>query len=118
MMIAENLTQGVQLGDRIEVADTLYRRSRGLLGRSCLSTGQGLWIVPCRSIHTLFMNFPIDVCFLSKNLEVLKVQRSLHPWNLAFAPAGTRSVLELPAGVLRRTGVQVTDKLAIRNDLD
>ncbi|MBC7489503.1 MAG: DUF192 domain-containing protein [Glaciimonas sp.] len=42
----------------------------GLLGKRALSDRQGLLIVPCRSIHTYFMRFVIDV-YLLTSLEIL-----------------------------------------------
>ena len=42
----------------------------GLLGRSELAEGEGLWIQPCNSIHTWFMRFPIDAIFFDKTGKV------------------------------------------------
>jgi uncharacterized membrane protein (UPF0127 family) len=85
-------------------------RMKGLLGKRELSAGEGLLIQPAPSIHTWFMRFPIDVVFLAKNGDVLKVSPSVRPWRMrscrrAFA------VLELPAGEAERRGIAVGDHI-------
>jgi uncharacterized membrane protein (UPF0127 family) len=81
-------------------AESMPQRMKGLLGRSGLPKTSGMLIRPCRSIHMWFMRFPIDAAFLDANLGVLKIARNLKPWQLAFAPRNTRSVLETAAGTL------------------
>jgi uncharacterized membrane protein (UPF0127 family) len=94
-----------QVGELLEevvLAETAGARMRGLLGRSSLPAGTGMLLRPCRSIHMWFMRFPIDAAFLDRDLRVLKVSHNLRPWQLAFAPAKTRCVLETAAGALDR----------------
>jgi hypothetical protein len=105
-----NATRGTELGYRIEVADSSATRRSGLLNRSGLESGEGLWIVPCEAIHTFFMQFPIDVAFLTKDRKVAKVVNRMRKWRLA-ACLTAHSVLELPAGVLEQTGTQRGDQL-------
>lgn len=102
------------LGDRISLARTRAERTRGLLGRSALDRGEGLLIVPCRSVHSFFMQFPIDICHLSAEHKVLKLKPLFRPWNVSLAPQGASSVLELPAGTIRRTGLQTGEILTIK----
>ena len=78
---------------------------RGLLGRSGLSSGEGLLLRPAGSVHTAFMRFAIDVVFLDRDLWVLKVASDLAPWRTA-ACRGARAALELPAGEANRQGLR------------
>src|SRR5262249_32926121 len=48
-------------------------------------SGEGLLITPTGSVHTFFMRFPIDVVFLARDGEVLKVARALPAWRMAGA---------------------------------
>ena len=57
------------------LAETALARLRGLLGRSGLSSGEGMLLRPASSIHTAFMRFPIDAVFLDRDDRVLKVAR-------------------------------------------
>jgi len=87
------------------LAETMFARLRGLLGRSGLSSGEGMLLRPAASIHTAFMRFPIDAVFLDRESRVLKVAAELPPWRAA-ACRGSRTVLELPAGEAARQGLR------------
>jgi uncharacterized protein len=87
------------------LAETMFARLRGLLGRSGLSSGEGMLLRPAASIHTAFMRFPIDAVFLDREDRVLKVAAELAPWRAA-ACRGSRTVLELPAGEAARQGLR------------
>jgi len=71
-----------------------------------------LWIVPCESVHTFFMKFPIDLVYLDKGRTVRKVRHSVPPWRLS-ACLSAHSVLELPAGTAESTGTRAGDELGI-----
>jgi uncharacterized membrane protein (UPF0127 family) len=92
--------------ERCAVADHLWARMRGLLGRSDLPQGEGVILRPAGSIHTFFMRFPIDVVFLDQHDEVVKVVHRLRPWRAA-GMKGARSVLELAAGEAEARGIEV-----------
>ena len=107
-----NKTRGVALAAAAEVADTSTKRREGLLKRTGLEEGGGLWISPCEAVHCFFMKFTIDVLFLTKDKRVAKARRSLKPWRLSGSLRG-HSVLELPEGVIAATGTQKGDELEI-----
>jgi uncharacterized membrane protein (UPF0127 family) len=96
--------------ERCEVADTVFTRMRGLLGRQGLPRGHGLLIEPTWSVHTWFMRFPIDVVFLDRDLTVLAIRSHLVPWRGA-ARLRARSALELAAGECDRLRLRVGDRL-------
>jgi uncharacterized membrane protein (UPF0127 family) len=108
-----NLTRGECLCVS-ELADRMLPRMRGLLGRRGLPAGEGLLLRPAPSIHTAFMRFPIDALFLDRELRVLDIRESLRPWRLA-SERRARAVLELAAGECARRGVQVGDRLELRD---
>ena len=97
--------------EKVEVADTIWRRMRGLLGRNGLASGEGLLIRPAWSIHTAFMRFPIDVVFVDHDLIVIRIAPSLRSFKTA-ACRGAREVVELPAGECERRGLEVGDRVA------
>lgn len=106
-----NVSQGNVLGDAIEVADRGPKRRKGLLGRTGLPPGGGLWIVPCEAVHTFGMQFPIDIVYVDRQMRVKKVSGSVGPWRLSGCLTA-HSVLELPAGTVSRTGTKPGDTLA------
>lgn len=97
-----------------ELADRPLRRMRGLIGRRGLPAGEGLLLTPAPAIHTAFMRFPIDALFLDRNLRVVDMVESLRPWRVA-AQRRARAVLELAAGECARRGVEVGDRLELRD---
>ena len=111
-MTVRNLTRGVLLGDAILVADSSKTRRTGLLKHEALEKGAGLWIVPCEAVHTFGMNFPIDVLFLSKKRQVLKVRHTMPRRRIAMC-LRAHSVLELPAGLAAETGTGEGDQLEL-----
>jgi uncharacterized membrane protein (UPF0127 family) len=105
-----NSSRGTVLATRLEVADSAPKRSKGLLGRQGLAPGEGLWIVPCESVHTFFMRFPIDLVYLDRKNVVKKVRSEVGAWRLS-ACLSAHSILELPAGTIRNTQSQPGDTL-------
>jgi hypothetical protein len=112
---AYNRTRQSYLATELAVADTHWTRLRGLMGTDAgkFSSGQGLWIKPCRGVHTLGMRFPIDVVYLNASQEVVHVQEELRPWRLAPVMLRAATVLELPSSTLRKTGTALGDKIDI-----
>jgi uncharacterized protein len=82
----------------VRIARTFAARCIGLLDRGSMEEGEGLLFAPGGSIHTLGMRFPIDIVFLDAHMRVLAVAAEVKPWRFAWAPRGTRYVLELVAG--------------------
>jgi uncharacterized protein len=105
-----NRARGTVLASRLEVADSASKRTKGLLGRERLGPGEGLWIVPCESVHTFFMRFAIDLVYLDRKNKVRKVRSAVGPWRLS-ACLSAHSVLELPAGTIRNSKTFPDDTL-------
>lgn len=105
-----NLTRGTLLANLLEVADTGHKRNKGLLGRRSLARGEGLWIVPCESVHTFFMKFPIDLVYIDSKHRIKKLVRNVPPWRLS-ACLSAHSIVELPAGTIQRTHTETGDRL-------
>jgi len=105
-----NLVRDTVLATCLEQAGTGATRSKGLLGRKDLPTGGGLWIVPCESVHTFWMQFPIDLVYIDRKKQVKKLLSNVPPWRLS-ACISAHSIIELPAGTIERTLTCVGDRL-------
>ncbi|MFZ0747168.1 MAG: DUF192 domain-containing protein [Terracidiphilus sp.] len=105
-----NVTRNTQLGNSIEVADRGPTRTKGLLGRRGLGPGGGMWIVPCESVHTFGMQFPIDLVYLDRMNRIKKVRSSVPAWRMS-ACLSAHSVIELPAGTIHETHTESGDIL-------
>ncbi|WP_280770409.1 DUF192 domain-containing protein [Salipaludibacillus daqingensis] len=97
----------------VKKADTFATRLKGLMFRRKPIENEALWIKPCNSIHTCFMNFPIDVLFLDKNERIVHMIENLKPWRFVPPVAHSKSVLELPKGTIQQEGLQKGEKLEL-----
>jgi uncharacterized membrane protein (UPF0127 family) len=105
-----NRTRQTVLGTSVEMADHGATRRKGLLGRSSLASGEGIWIVPCESVHTFWMKFPIDLVYLDRNKKVKKIRSGVAPWRLS-ACLSAHSVLEFASGTIHSTQTMAGDWL-------
>jgi uncharacterized membrane protein (UPF0127 family) len=107
-----NKTRNTCLASAAEVAETGATRRTGLLKHDHLEAGQGMWIVPCESVHTFFMKFPIDLVYLDRRRKVRKVREKVGPWRVSACLLAD-SVLELPAGTVAETQTCRGDELVL-----
>ena len=91
-------TTGKTVVAQLRIADGFWSRLAGLQFRRPLPSDAGLLLVPCNSVHTCFVRFPVDVVFLDNRGCVLAVRHNLRPWRLAFGPRKTHAVLEMTTG--------------------
>lgn len=110
-MKAVNSGKQIVLANDVAVADTVLTRLVGLLGKSCLPSGKGLLITPCKGVHTFGMRFPIDVLFISASRRVVAAASNLEPNRVTRLYKDSASVLELPAGVIEATGTIIGDEV-------
>jgi hypothetical protein len=97
----------------VSVADTHFARLRGLLGRRMLRSDEGLWVVPCRGVHTIGVPFQIDVVYLDEARRVIHVVENLAPFRIAPLRRRGSSVLELPPRSAFWSQTQVGDQFLI-----
>ena len=112
-MKAINIRTHKELATNVIVADNLFTRMKGLLGKKELPFGEALWIKPCFSVHTFFMKFPIDVIFLNKTNQVIAAVSNLTPNRMTRLYPQSFSVLELPPGTIVASNTVVGDKIEI-----
>jgi uncharacterized membrane protein (UPF0127 family) len=113
---AFNQTRQRYLATALAVAQTHWSRLRGLLGVSegDFGNGCGLWIRPCRGVHTLAMRFPIDVVYLDRAGQVVHLEHNLQPWRFSPVRMQAASVLELPSHTLASTETALGDRIEIQ----
>jgi hypothetical protein len=110
-LIARNVDTGAVVADLVAVADTRATRAVGLLNRTGLEPGEGLWIVPSRGVHTWWMRFPIDIVALDERGVVIDSVANLKPWRIRLPRRGTAGVLELPVGTLSQSRTAIGHRI-------
>ena len=140
LMAAHDLTRGTVVAARVEIANGLWAKFMGLMGRERLAEGAGLWLPDSNGIHMMFMRFAIDAVFLgaagggsaaagapegsgassaSETRPVVAIHRALPAWRgLVPFVRGARGVLELPVGSVDAAGVQLGDLIELRSAND
>ncbi|WP_328671179.1 DUF192 domain-containing protein [Streptomyces sp. NBC_00328] len=96
----------------LELAATARARRRGLLGRRGIEGA--LLLTPANSVHTLGMQFAIDVAYLDRSSRVLAV-RTMRPGRLGLPRPRARQVLEAEAGSMERWGVRRGVRITVRH---
>lgn len=108
-----NRTRNVVIAERAEMAENIWTRFMGLMGRRGLEPGAGLVILPNNSIHMFFMRFAIDVLHVSKDGTVLKILHSIKPWRVGPIVRKCHYTVELPPGTAKATGTVEGDQIEL-----
>jgi len=109
------MTRNALLGDGVEAARTSRERARGLLGTLNLPRGAGLWIVPCRSIHSFGMRYEFDALFLDRDGKVVGAHPRFPRNRISRIFWRAKGVLELPSGTIDRTTTRVGDEIVFQS---
>ena len=82
-----------KLLERVGLADDFRLRFLGLMGRSHLPKGEGLFLKKVGSVHTCFMRFTIQVIYLDRDYRVI-AKEVLQPWRCGKLYKRAAHVLE------------------------
>lgn len=96
----------------LDVADTFFKRLKGLEGKTDLPLTYGLLFPKCKSVHMKGMRIPLDVLYFDGHWNLLGTE-TLEPGSWGHAPRGTRHTLECRMGTASRRGLKAGDKLAV-----
>ncbi len=94
------------------VAPTFWAKGRGLLGRGSLPPGEGLFIAPCNSIHSFFMQFRFDAVFVDREWRVVHLIKGMPAFRVSRIVRRAHGVVELPEGMIEATGTGLGDDLS------
>jgi len=104
---------GQCLAEEVTLANTFFKRLRGLMFRRRLAEAEALWLRPCNGVHTFWMLFSIDVIFLDQQLRIVKLVENMRPFRVTSPKFVASSVVEMPARTISRASLKVGDQLEI-----
>lgn len=85
---------------QVKVASNGWNR---LCGWRARGDALGVWLKPCRSVHTFGMTANIDLVWLNQGQQIVHIEINLKPSSWRYQ-ADACSVIELPSGVLAKHG--------------
>lgn len=95
---------GAKVPISLRAAKTLRDKAIGYMGARSIAKSCGTVYARGRSIHTLFMRIPVDVCWIgrfdpsSQSWPVVSLDASVPPWRVLFAPRGAVGGIEIAPG--------------------
>ena len=96
---------GRVLAARVRRADGWLDRTLGLLPRSALAPGEGMWFARCRGVHTLGMRLALDVLFVDRGGRVVRVAAAVPPGRWHVGDPAADAIAEFGAGFATAAGI-------------
>lgn len=97
-----------RFGDEVPLSlragKTFRDKAIGYMGARSIEKSCGTVYARGRSLHTLFMRIPVDVCWISRfdpsnqSWPVVSLDASVAPWRILFAPRGAVGGIEVAPG--------------------
>lgn len=84
----------------VHLANNFWLRLTGYMFRKNPHV-TGILFEPANAIQTTFMSFDLDIIFLTKDNEIVKVLKAVKPWRHTWFYPRTRKALEIPSGTLK-----------------
>jgi hypothetical protein len=108
-----NQTKNTILAEDVLIANTPFKRIRGLLGKKVFLPNQAIILDPCNSVHTFFMRFAVDILFVDKDYKVVKALPDFSPNRITRICWHFSRAIELPVGRLKLTNTRTKDQLRL-----
>lgn len=95
---------GAEVPLSLRAARTLRDKAIGYMGARSIEKSCGTIYARGRSLHTLFMRIPVDVCWIGRfdpsnqSWPVVSLDASVAPWRILFAPRGAVGGIEVAPG--------------------
>jgi uncharacterized protein len=104
-----NKTNNKVISENVMVADSFFKRLRGLMFTKELPEQNALLIKPCNEIHTFNMRYSIDVLYIDANNKILAVNEAMKPGKIGKRVKNAVSVVELPCSKIKNLNVKSGD---------
>ncbi len=105
MKILNGIFSGGVPGDDIELSvfstEKFFERTCGLLTLPKLHKGQALLLNNCRSIHTFGMRYMLDIIYINRANEIVKIVEKMSPYQISGCSAACHT-LEMLGGEVSR----------------
>jgi uncharacterized membrane protein (UPF0127 family) len=86
------------LGVKIIEANGFFNRFSGFMLRN--KPNYAMLFRNCSSVHTFFMLFNLDIVFLDRDGNILKIKADIKPWRIVLPVEKSVDILEIPSGLV------------------
>ena len=101
--------------ENLKIATGLFSRAIGLLGKRSINADFGIMFPKCRSIHTHFMMFPIDIIFVDDKNCITELFRTLKPWKILLARnKKSCHIIEMAVGTIEKSKLTIGSQLELK----
>jgi len=94
------------------LANSIFERMKGLLGKKNLDDGYGMIFINSPSIHTFFMSIPIDIVFLDNNFTIISTYKNLSK-NKIISCWKAKYTIEMKVNSIDKFNLVIGDKLLL-----
>jgi uncharacterized membrane protein (UPF0127 family) len=101
----------MEINIEIKGAKTFFNKFLGFMFRK--DANYALLFNNCKSIHTFFMRFNLDIIFLDKENKVVKIIKNVRPFRIIFPIKDSFSILEIPSNIADLQDIVIGDTLLI-----
>jgi uncharacterized membrane protein (UPF0127 family) len=108
-ILMEQLMEILKLNIKVVNAETFYQRFVGFMFKK--ESDYALLLKNCKSIHTFFMRFDLDIIYLDKENKVIQIIKQLKPFNIILPINNACSILEIPSNIIGNIGFLIGKKL-------
>jgi hypothetical protein len=113
-MILFSKTTNEVISENLMVADSFFKRLKGLMFTKALPEQDALLISPCNEIHMFFMNYSIDVLYLDKEWKIVHMDEDMQPGKIGKKIKNAFSVVELPRGRIKTKSLEIGQVVEIK----
>jgi uncharacterized membrane protein (UPF0127 family) len=113
MWLVRNVRTGRVLAWRVRRADNWIERTLGFLPRAAIAPEEGLWFEGCGAVHTVGMRSALDIVFLDRDHQIVKVEPNVTPGKLHVSARNAHIVAEFGPGFAKANQMSVGDQLLL-----
>ncbi|MDR1086760.1 MAG: DUF192 domain-containing protein [Endomicrobium sp.] len=99
----------IKLNIRVVKAQTFWQRFIGLMFKKNIK--YSVLFKNCKSVHTFFMHFNLDVIFLDRDNRVIKIVKQLKPFRIVLPVKNAVSIVEMPSNAIENVNSLLGKKL-------
>jgi uncharacterized membrane protein (UPF0127 family) len=113
MWLVRNVRTGRVLAWRVRRADNWIERALGFLPRAAIAPEEGLWFEGCGAVHTVGMRSALDIVFLDRDHQIVKVEPNVSPGKLHVGARNAHIVAEFGPGFAKANPLNIGDQLQL-----